>query len=111
MTAKKRKWRVAHVSALSVLLAACSKGPSTSEAKAAVQQQLQAFMSLASGGNGGAQNLAMKRALDSFILGECREASGRPGYVCAYTLTVNGAPVSDEGRFVQSGGGWQMFKN
>src|ERR1700712_2364123 len=86
-----------------VVLAACSKGPSESDARDAVSQQLAPLM-------GGAQNDALTKVMDTFTLGECKEANGLPGYGCHYSVTVNGAPLNDEGRFVKTDNGWQVIK-
>lgn len=88
-----------------LLLASCSGGPSASDIKAALQRVADAVM--------GAGIIT----IESVSSVDCKEAQGKPGYVCSYSVTGfnkimnNQATQTAEGRFVEANGQWQFMKD
>lgn len=84
---------------LALVLAGClfSSGPSQDEALKAVVAE------------GELGNMGAIYKYSQFKLNECKEAVGRPGYVCDLSYVYNGAfPKRGTVRFVNEGGAWRV---
>ena len=93
------------VLALLFMLSGCANGPSADDIKAALQRALTFLM-----GSG-------KVTVEAVSNVDCKEAQGKPGYVCSYSATTfnkllnqRGTSAS-EGRFVKDGDNWNLMQN
>lgn len=85
------------ISLACLALAACSSGPSESDAEAALVAYVQSTLGIVGAGN--------DATVSDFSLGECKEADGQPGYSCA----VGGKVIAMGGRVNQDISGVYTF--
>jgi hypothetical protein len=91
--------------ALLLLLSGCSDGPSAGDIKAAIQRAAPLLM--------GASMVTIEDVSNV----DCKEAQGKPGYVCSYTVTAFILALKQritnvfEGRFVKTENGWNLMQS